>query len=166
MDSVKEGCPSVLLAAPALLFPDEEIVEKTPANRTCWRPKIFEPRLPPLVLEVVFLSTESASCSPFWLVDDKAGQMQIQGTILTEQGITFAIVLVKPFVIQNSTSAEESRRSFATIAEFSQIPIILAAQDAQGRFTYNGRSDIVNFLANIESSRIPWKTYTIGQSNR
>ena len=43
----------------------------------------------------------------------------------------------------------------------SNIPIILMAQNNRGVPTYDGRSDIVRFLANIHPARIPWKKYTL-----
>lgn len=85
--------------------------------------------------------------------------MQIEGAVIKEQGVTFAIVVVKPHVIQNTITADEMRRSLTPI--FPSIPIILMAQDSRGIPTYQGRKDIVNFLANINPSRIPWKRYTI-----
>ena len=39
------------------------------------------------------------------------------------------------------------------------IPIILMAQNSRGIPTYDGRCDIVRFLANINPARIPWKHY-------
>ena len=87
--------------------------------------------------------------------------MQIDGAIVTEQGVTFAIVIVKSHVIQSQSSADDMRESLSTIADFVGLPIILASQDARGRFTYQGRQDIVDFLAPIDASRIPWKRYTI-----
>ena len=91
----------------------------------------------------------------------KDEEMQIDGAIVKEQGVTFSIVIVKPNVIQSRHSADRARRNFSTIADFSGIPMVLAAQDVRGRFTYQGRNDIVDFLANIDSSRIPWSRYTV-----
>lgn len=34
------------------------------------------------------------------------------------------------------------------------------AQNGCGILTYQGRKDIVNFLARVPVSRIPWKEYT------
>lgn len=83
--------------------------------------------------------------------------MKIDGAIIKEQGVTFAIAVVKPYVL-NASNREEIRNSFRSI--FGNVPIILAAQDSRGIFTYQGRRDIVNFLANVHPSRIPWKTYS------
>jgi hypothetical protein len=87
--------------------------------------------------------------------------MTIDGAIIREQGITFGIIIVKQSVISSDSSARESRANFQRLlADFSDIPLILAAQDSRGVFEYWGRPDIVDFLASIEASRIPWKTYT------
>ena len=84
--------------------------------------------------------------------------MNIDGAIIKEQGITFAIVIVKPHIINNSNDSNEARIAFQQY--FPGIPIILMAQDHNGRPTYQGRKDIVAFLANVDPSRIPWKKYT------
>lgn len=84
--------------------------------------------------------------------------MKFDGAEIREQGVTFAIAVVKPFVL-NSSNREEIRRSFISV--FGNVPIILATQDSRGVFTFNGRNDIVKFLANIDPARIPWRTYTI-----
>lgn len=84
--------------------------------------------------------------------------MTFDGAIITEQGVTFAIAVVKRSVL-NSSSRESVRKSYIPI--FGNIPIILAAQDSSGRFTYSGRSDIVNFLSNLYPEQIPWKRFTL-----
>lgn len=83
----------------------------------------------------------------------------IEGAVIKEQGVTFAIVIVKSQYIQNNSTADDTRRGFAHL--FPGLPIILMAQDSRGIPTYHGRTDIVKFLANINPSRIPWKRYTI-----
>lgn len=84
--------------------------------------------------------------------------MTIDGSIITEQGVKFAIVIVKPYVL-SSPDREDIRNSFIPL--FGNIPIILMAQDANGIPTYHGKPDIVKFLANIHPSRIPFKRYTV-----
>lgn len=84
--------------------------------------------------------------------------MQIDGAVITEQNITFAIVIVKSHIIQHSFTADKARSSFSHL--FPRMPIILMAQDSHGIPTYQGRPDIVKFLANLDMSQIPWKTYT------
>ena len=84
--------------------------------------------------------------------------MKIHGAVVKEQGVTFAIVIVKPSAIQTTHSAAEARASFQGL--FPGLPLVLASQDSRGTFEYQGRKDIVGFLASIDASRIPWKEYT------
>jgi hypothetical protein len=84
--------------------------------------------------------------------------MRFQGALIKEQGQTFAIVIVKPQVIQLQSEANKAREAFTTV--FSNMPIILMAQNGRGIPTYQGRPDIVKFLANINPGRIPWKEYS------
>jgi hypothetical protein len=84
--------------------------------------------------------------------------MKIQGAVIKEQGLTFAIVVVKKHVLDSQSQSEEAIGSFAVL--FPRMPIILMAQDSRGTPTYRGRTDIVNFLAKIHPGQIPWKEYT------
>ena len=84
--------------------------------------------------------------------------MNFEGALLKEQGVTFAIVAVKPHVVSNSSQASEARSSFSRF--FPGVPIILMGQDSSGRATYQGRTDIVRFLSHVSPTRIPWKRYT------
>lgn len=87
--------------------------------------------------------------------------MTIDGAIIREQGQVFGIIIVKPHITASSSEAASARAAFQSrLAEFSDIPLILASQDSRGVFEYQGRRDIVDFLASIDASRIPWKTYT------
>lgn len=75
--------------------------------------------------------------------------------LVKEQGVTFAVVIVKPHVI-NSTDRENIRSGFRQYFPVG-IPIILMAQNSRGIPTYHGRDDIVRFLAKIDHRRLPWK---------
>ena len=85
--------------------------------------------------------------------------MTFDGAVIKEQGVTFAIVVVKPYVLNTNSSCEDARAGFAQY--FPGMPIILMAQDSRGIPKYQGRKDIVKFLANVHPSRIPWKRYTV-----
>ncbi|MGZ8941203.1 MAG: hypothetical protein ACXW00_00345 [Methylobacter sp.] len=84
--------------------------------------------------------------------------MKIQGAVIKEQGVSFAIVIVKQFVIQSQIEFQKTATAFSNY--FPGMPIVLMAQDSRGIPTYRGRKDIVNFLANLHPSQIPWKEYT------
>ena len=85
--------------------------------------------------------------------------MKFQGALLKEQGVTFAIVIVKPDVIRDSHRASQTVDGFRGV--FGAVPIILMAQDSRGIPTYRGRPDIVRFLANVPMASIPWREYTV-----
>ena len=84
--------------------------------------------------------------------------MKVQGAVIKEQGITFAVVVVKKHIVDSQKQSEKTIISFVQL--FPGMPIVLMAQDARGIPKYRGRKDIVNFLANTHPSRIPWKEYT------
>lgn len=83
--------------------------------------------------------------------------MQIEGAVISEQGQKFAIVIVKEYVL---SSNQRDKTSMEFSKYFPSMPIILMAQNSRGIPTYYGRKDIVDFLANLSISQIPWKKYT------
>jgi len=85
--------------------------------------------------------------------------MQFEGAKITEQGVTFGIVIVKPTVLNNSQEQTDAR-ALGTQA-FGPIPIVLMAQDGRGVPNYQGRPDIVQFLSNVFVEQIPWQRYTL-----
>ncbi len=85
--------------------------------------------------------------------------MQFQGAVIREQGVTFAVVVVKKYVVDNQTEAGRAISSFQPV--FPGMPVVLMAQDHSGRATYYGRRDISNFMAGVPLHAIPWKDYTL-----
>lgn len=84
--------------------------------------------------------------------------MRVQGAVIREQGQTFAVVIVKPHVVQNSGLAADAISSFAPVFG---VPVVLMAQDGRGRPTYYGRKDIAQFMSSVSLRAIPWREYTI-----
>lgn len=85
--------------------------------------------------------------------------MEFQGAVVKEQGVTFAVVVVKHHVMASESEAIKAITAFRSV--FGRIPIVLMAQDFRGMPTYYGRRDIVRFLANVPMEAIPWKEYTL-----
>ncbi len=85
--------------------------------------------------------------------------MKFQGAVIKEQGQTFAVVVIKKHILNSSYESEKAINSFRPC--FPGIPVTLMAQDSNGRAHYRGRQDIVNFLANLHVSQIPWREYTV-----
>lgn len=84
--------------------------------------------------------------------------MTFDGALVKEQGVTFAVIAVKPYVTQTSLEANEAINSFSRF--FPGVPVVLMSQNSSGRANYYGRRDIVNFLSRISVYQLPWKTYT------
>ena len=84
--------------------------------------------------------------------------MQVTGAVIREQGITFAVVIVKPHVVSNPHEGQSAIASFTPVF---RVPVVLMAQDGSGRPTYYGRKDIAAFMSNVPLGAIPWKHYTI-----
>ena len=59
--------------------------------------------------------------------------MQFDGALVKEQGVCFAIAVVKPHVL-NSTNKETVRNGFRQY--FGQVPVILMAQNSRGTPIY------------------------------
>ncbi len=85
--------------------------------------------------------------------------MTIEGAVIREQGVTFAVVVVKRHVVDNSLEAGRAIQSFQPL--FPGLPVVLMAQDHRGVPTYYGRRDISEFMASVPMSRVPWKRYTV-----
>lgn len=86
--------------------------------------------------------------------------MTFQGAVIREQGVTFAVVIVKKHVI-DSGSTEAGRAIAAFQPVFPGLLVVLMAQDYQGTPTYYGRQDIARFLADVPLEAIPWMEYTV-----
>lgn len=84
--------------------------------------------------------------------------MRIQGAVIREQGVTFAVVIVKPHVVENQY---EATRAIGSFQPTFGVPVVLMAQDGQGRPTFYGREDIASFLSGVPLGRIPWREYSI-----
>ena len=66
--------------------------------------------------------------------------MTLDGAVIREQGLTFGIMVVKPYVLNDPS------RRVAVVAQasraFGGVPTVLMAQTS-GRAKYYGRTDIV-----------------------
>jgi hypothetical protein len=83
--------------------------------------------------------------------------MKITAALLKEQGVSFAVVNVKGWVL-NPLERDSTATSFQ--AYFPGFNIILMSQDSSGRATFYGRRDIVRFLQNVPTYALPWKEFT------
>lgn len=84
--------------------------------------------------------------------------MQVTGAVIREQGLTFAVVVVKPHVLNSTQEAQSAINGFTPIF---RTPVVLMAQDGSGCPRYYGRKDIAEFMSRVPLQAIPWKQYTI-----
>jgi hypothetical protein len=85
--------------------------------------------------------------------------MKLQGAVIKEQGVTFAVVIVKQSIVDNKTQADKALQAFQPI--FPRMPVVLMAQNSRGIPTYYGHRDISQFMSNLPIQCVPWKEYTI-----
>ncbi|HAR94357.1 MAG TPA: hypothetical protein DCR97_00090 [Deltaproteobacteria bacterium] len=88
--------------------------------------------------------------------------MRVHGAKIKEQGVTFAVVIVKSQVLNNRPEADKLIQSAQTFL-FPGVPVVLMAQDSSGKPTYYGRSDLSKFLASVPLNAIPWKEYSLSE---
>ena len=84
---------------------------------------------------------------------------KIYGSVIIEQGVTFAIVVVSPVVTNYTSRIIRVRQQLQYF--FPNMPIILMSQEKDGTPHFYGRCDIVEFLKSIRLDQIPWKEYHI-----
>lgn len=85
--------------------------------------------------------------------------MKFQGSVITEQGVTFGVVIVRKHILSNQHEANNLIANFGKF--FGNVPVVLMAQDSNGRPSYYGRKDIAKFMASVPLRAIPWKEYTL-----
>ena len=71
----------------------------------------------------------------------------------------FAIVLVQKHIIK-SLSREKIRKGFINLFPVG-TPIILAAYNHCGGFTYHGSKEIIKIINTHYPTEVPWKKHTI-----
>ena len=82
-----------------------------------------------------------------------------EGALVREQGVEFAIVVVKSHVLSSDSSCRQAASAFSGV--FGRVPIVLMAQDGFGTPQYWGRPDIVKYLSQVPMEAIPWKRFTV-----
>ena len=87
--------------------------------------------------------------------------MKFEGAVIKEQGVTFAVAIVKRSVLDSPSRREEAARVFSGL--FDGLPVVLMAQDSRGVPTYWGRPDLTRFMANVPLEAVPWSEYRVSE---
>lgn len=85
--------------------------------------------------------------------------MTLHAAVIKEQGVTFAVVVVKKWVVDSPHESTKAINFYSP--RFGNIPVALMGQDSRGRAHYRGAQNIVDFLSHLHISQIPWKEYRI-----
>jgi hypothetical protein len=85
--------------------------------------------------------------------------MNVDAALVSEQGVTFVVVVVQNSVLSSPTTRTATAAGFAPY--WPGVPIVLMAQDARGAPEYWGRTDLAQFLASVPVESLPWRSWTI-----
>lgn len=84
--------------------------------------------------------------------------MTFDGAVLREQGVTFAIGVVRRGLLATPAERDQMLAYFQTF--FGGIPVVLMEQNSRGLPTWYGRPDLTRFLQGVPVGAIPWQRYT------
>ncbi len=82
---------------------------------------------------------------------------KMTAALVREQGVTFAVVLVKNHV---ALSHHEANRTIQAVASALGCPNVVLMGEGNKRLR-GTRQDVVDFVSKIHPSRLPWKEWTI-----
>ena len=72
------------------------------------------------------------------------------------QNTTFAVVMVKNHVLDSPSESDNVIRAAANLL---RCPLIVLIGESNRKLR-GSRQDVVNFVAKIDTARLPWKTWT------
>lgn len=74
-----------------------------------------------------------------------------QYAVIKEQGVTFAVVVVKDHIAASHVHASDAVDAYTR--HFGVPAIVLGASNRR----YYGRRDLVNFMSKVPLQRVPWR---------
>jgi hypothetical protein len=84
--------------------------------------------------------------------------MELVGSIVSEQGVTFAVVQVHSFMVETAQDAQDAIFTYGSL--FPGMPVVVMAVGGASGPTYWGRSDLANYMAQVHPARIEWRRYS------
>src|SRR6266852_5386169 len=85
--------------------------------------------------------------------------MTLVGSVMTEQGITSAVLQVQADKVETPLEAEKTIRAYAPL--FPGMPVVVMAIGKEAGPTYWGRDDLANFMARVHPSSVEWRCYGV-----
>jgi hypothetical protein len=89
--------------------------------------------------------------------------MDVVGTVMTEQGIDFAVVQVHAYTVETEAEAQEAIRSYGAL--FPGMPVVLMAIAGGRPPTFWGRRDLASHVASLPSEDVPLRTFNFAKAS-
>jgi len=86
--------------------------------------------------------------------------MTLDGAVLHEGGVTFALASVPPNILTNPRTADQLLDSLKRDL-FPDMPILLMAREWSGKPSYYGSPDAQRALRGVHIGRIAWSRYNV-----
>lgn len=82
---------------------------------------------------------------------------QLHAALVREQNVTFAVAMMKDHVLNNPSTADQQIQAVAAALGCSLVVLM----GERNRKLRGNRKDVVDFVARIDPSRLPWRKYTV-----
>lgn len=82
---------------------------------------------------------------------------KLTAAIVREQGVTFAVAIMKDHVLADPSQA---RNQTQAVALALGCPLVVLMGERNRRL-YGNRRDVVNFVSRLHPSQLPWREYTL-----
>lgn len=82
---------------------------------------------------------------------------EMTAAVVREQGVTFAVALIKDHVLNSPSEAD---RSLQVVATALRCSLVVLMGERNGKLRGN-RRDVVDFVSRLHPSQLPWRKYRI-----
>jgi hypothetical protein len=82
---------------------------------------------------------------------------QLHAALVREQNVTFAVAMMKDHVLNNPSIADQQIQA---VAAALGCPLVVLMGERNRKLRGN-RKDVVDFVARIDPSQLPWRKYTV-----
>lgn len=82
---------------------------------------------------------------------------RLTAALVREQGVTFAVALVKNHVV---LSPQQSSETIRAVSIALGCPLVVLMGESNRKLRGN-RNDVVRFVSNLHPSQLPWKKWNV-----
>jgi len=82
---------------------------------------------------------------------------QLHAALVREQNVTFAVAMMKDHVLNNPSIADQQIQA---VAAALGCPLVVLMGERNRKLRGN-RKDVIDFVARIDPSQLPWRKYTV-----